>query len=340
MTRQYNMGVASVLPSHYSQGFLILKAEGNLLSDSISSTGLSSDISLEYILECLRDAQDVVLPARALSKALQAPVFVVGCPRSGTTVLGKSLAAHPNLAGSEESLFLLDLWRIILDLHQGINRRRWAPLSNYVTLPSLVDVSGEFADRIFSGLLAGAKNVRLVEHTPWYAGLEPLLGSLFPDCYVLHLIRDGRDVVESLSNSYERGFQWAGASTRTRTTFWAGLVEASWKGSRHLKSERYREFRYEDLCRMPRETLGAILQWIGLEWDERVLIPLSEQHASPSRPKSALATIDENGAVHVKSRIVGGRWPPNWSRAKKQEFIEQGNATLARHGYPALSAEE
>jgi len=39
------------------------------------------------------------------------PIFVVGCPRSGTTMLSLMIHAHPRLAMPPESRFLLKVWR-------------------------------------------------------------------------------------------------------------------------------------------------------------------------------------------------------------------------------------
>ena len=80
-------------------------------------------------------------------------IFIVGCPRSGTTALGKCLAAHSEIAGSDESLFLLMMWTIFNDMHQGDNKRKYTPLKNFLSTEKLIDNIRLFSDNIFDGLL-------------------------------------------------------------------------------------------------------------------------------------------------------------------------------------------
>ena len=299
-----------------------------------------SDASLMSLLNSVQGVDRVSLPLRTSEAAIIRPVFVVGCPRSGTTVLGKCLSSHSKLAGADESLFLLDLWRIILDLHQGRNARAWGPLGDYLSLPKMVDAGAHFADCIFDGLVTRMKKAHLIEHTPWYVALMPLLRSLYPDCMVLHLIRDGRDVVASLSTSYEKGFAWAGDSITSRTRLWRALVNAGQRDAQNFPDGRYREIRYEQLCESPRETMLEILQWLGLDWEESTLQPLAIQHAGPSRKGALLAAVDKSGKLDVKSRIVGGKWPTHWTNEDRAAFAESGNAMLNQLNYRVLPVTE
>src|ERR1700739_1106308 len=65
------------------------------------------DFSLKSLLSGQRsDIFSQQIAART-NAGLKKPIFVIGSPRSGTTLLGSCLAAHSNLIASEESLFLI-----------------------------------------------------------------------------------------------------------------------------------------------------------------------------------------------------------------------------------------
>jgi Sulfotransferase family len=305
-----------------------------------SDLGLSfgSDASLRSLIASATPEEKLVLPTRTNTSLLRGPVFVVGCPRSGTTVLGKCLSSHSKLAGAEESLFLLDIWRIILDLHQGQNSRSWGPLREYLSLQQLIEASGNFADCIFGGLVAQLNKAHLIEHTPWYVALLPLLRSLYPDCRVLHLLRDGRDVVASLSTSFEKGFSWAGESIAARTLLWRLLVNVGQRDANQFPSDQYREWKYEQLCESPRQTMHEILDWLGLIFEESTLHPLAVQHAGPSRSGATLAAVDESGRLDIQSRVVGGKWPIHWTNEDRAVFADIGDELLTKLNYTVLPA--
>jgi Sulfotransferase family len=144
------------------------------------------------------------------------PVFVVGCPRSGTTLLRLMLDAHPDLSIPPESHFIPLVWRVrdryetsggfdgekmARDVFRGIRFRDWSlPESEVLdelgrVAPS--DLAGSIA--CFFCAYAGRNGKeRWGDKTPGYSMELPLLASLFPDARFVHLIRDGRDVALSL----------------------------------------------------------------------------------------------------------------------------------------------
>src|SRR6266545_1616703 len=143
------------------------------------------------------------------------PVFVVGCGRSGTTMLRLMLDAHPELAIPGESHFIPPLWSarrrylrggrldadlLLTELFRTLHFQMWKLPEAEVRrrVSGLMDPG--FADVIGSVFAVYAEHQgkeRWGDKTPIYVRHLPLLATLFGDARFVHLIRDGRDVTLS-----------------------------------------------------------------------------------------------------------------------------------------------
>jgi len=143
----------------------------------------------------------------------QAPFFIVGCGRSGTTMLRMAFDAHPDVAMPMESHFIdqlaerwdafapggrLDhdvLFRALnrhlrrMQIDEGEARTRVAALVN----PGVTEV----VDAIFRVYADANGKTRWADKTQGYVVTMPLLADLWPRARFVHLIRDGRDVALS-----------------------------------------------------------------------------------------------------------------------------------------------
>lgn len=263
--------------------------------------------------------------------SLSRPIFVVGCPRSGTTLVGSCLAAHPQLKGSEESLFLLCLWQIFSDLHQGNNNRHWSPLSNYINASDILTYMGNFSDNVLSSLCPNTK--RYVDHTPWYILLIPFIKNLYPDCIFVHVIRNGIDVVNSLTVSYSNGFKWCGSDLKTRSKLWSDLVTIGKDFGSTLSSSEYIELHYEDLVTQPESEIKKLLIKLNLEWNETCLYPLAIEHAGPSRKKVTLAFFNKDGLTINNANTQKSFNIEEWTIEDKEIFLSVAKDTMNNSAY-------
>lgn len=127
------------------------------------------------------------------------PIFVLGPPRSGTSMLQWALRQHSNLWGGQESDYLTPLTSQLRDVWEfGRTRERFHWLSGQ-------DVGwDEFVSHIGIGInalyMSRSGGLRWVEQTPQYTlHLDNIL-RLFPGAQFLFMVRDGREVVHSLRN--------------------------------------------------------------------------------------------------------------------------------------------
>ncbi len=217
------------------------------------------------------------------------PLFIVGAPRSGTTVLRSMLAANPDLSIPPESHFIPRLFR----RYQG-SLRSWTPeLSRRLAEDVAIDAHfrtwgldptatvdhvlatrpTSFAttiERFFSTYAAHEGRTRWGDKTPSYAFFLRELRALFPNLRVLHLIRDGRDVACSHLSLARRGAGWTARTSPTAAAWWKASIRAARREGKRL-ADRYLEVRYEDLVSRPEATLAELCVFAELDFDERML---------------------------------------------------------------------
>jgi hypothetical protein len=238
--------------------------------------------------------------------------FVVGCGRSGTTLLRAMLDSHPELAIPGESYFVVELAaryrrralrrfpldRFLDEIAAHERFRKWG-----VPEETLREVAAErrprdFADAmraVFASYARHQGKPRYGDKTPAYVLDLPLLAELFPEGRFVHIIRDGRDVASSLLEIPN----WGPEGIDHAAAYWRDRVAAGRRVGSELGAERYREVRYEDLVGDPDTTLRTICSFLELDYDPVMLrYPdrfdeltssnlLPEQHQKLRRPPSS-----------------------------------------------------
>src|SRR5262245_43403593 len=138
-------------------------------------------------------------------------LFVVGCPRSGTTLLQRMLDSHPQLAVANDTHFIPKVVQEFPDeidpplTEELVNRVREYHRFPRLELPEGAVERAATTARVFSefvgGLYSEFAQARAKpfggEKTPDYVRHLPRLRALFPRAKIIHIIRDGRDVALS-----------------------------------------------------------------------------------------------------------------------------------------------
>jgi Sulfotransferase family len=209
--------------------------------------------------------------------------FVVGCSRSGTTLLRAMLDAHPLLAVPPESHFALA--PNLRSLRGALRRERWFALWE-IEAPDLRGLGVADAIRaLFAAYAAKQGKPRYADKTPHYVSHLPLLAERFDEARFVHVVRDGRDVALSL-----REVPWGPDDVEEAALHWRRRVlEGRGAG---LGPHRYRELRYEELVADPERELRALAAWLDLPYDDHMLrfaerplvVPYPEHHARLHQP--------------------------------------------------------
>ncbi|MGO9991037.1 MAG: sulfotransferase [Steroidobacteraceae bacterium] len=212
------------------------------------------------------------LPRAARRRDSAQPLFVLGFPRSGTTLLEQTLSAHPRIAAGDEL-------PIMGELTELMPRMLESPLAYPDALSELwMGDHREDLDSLRDHYLRKVTHLGIVhEGAAWFTDKMPLnetnLGLIhlvFPESPLLHVVRHPLDVVLSVySNLLTHGFYCAYAlESAARHFVWStDLVE-------HYRREmdlRYLRVRYEDMVDDQEATIRSVFTFIGEEFDPACL---------------------------------------------------------------------
>jgi hypothetical protein len=231
---------------------------------------------------------------------IENPVFIVGCPRSGTTVLGRILGQTPGFFYLHEPRYIwchvkpeLDIWAYRNPIEEGV--LYWD--ANDANPQDASRLAQWFHLELFMSL-----NQRLVEKTPLNVFRLRWLNAVFPTAKFIHMIRHGRDValslVEAVARWFPRGY-WEssrhyeifcdyaanapelwnklGYITENMDNYPRGLfvwlcsVTEGRQAGHELGPNKYLEVRYEALISDAAQELGRVFDFLDEHLAENVI---------------------------------------------------------------------
>jgi len=196
------------------------------------------------------------------------PIFLLGFPRSGTTLLDRMLSAHPQLISIEEQETLVDLQRDFVLPPDGLDRL--AGLEPAETALYRQAYRRRLADLMDLSTLGPER--RIIDKLPLNTIFLPLIGRIFPDARILLALRDPRDVCLScFMQSFSLNAAMAHFLDPELTVEYYREVMTLGLDTLERWPLRVHQIRYEDLVVDPPATIGAALDFLGLPWDDTVL---------------------------------------------------------------------
>src|SRR5215831_5063199 len=270
----------------------------------------------------------------------KAPVFVLGCGRSGTTLLYHMLLSAGNFAVYRTESNIINLMEPRFgDLSVARNRRRmlkaWYNSRLYSltgldkkTLEAQLDAEcrngGDFL-RIFMEQIAHQQSMeRWADCTPEHLLYLRRIKETIPNALIIQIIRDARDVALSMEKGFwirplpwqkEKGLEVIGL-------YWEWIVQKGREFGKAIPAD-YTEVHFEDLVTNPRETLARLGQFIEHDLDyERI-------------QEIGIGSVREpNTSFHDSTSFNPiGRWKNKFPTEELKKFEGLIGPTLEELGY-------
>lgn len=252
------------------------------------------------------------------------PIFILGCGRSGTTILGRSLSNHPEISYLNEPRRLWSLCYPKCDI--------WSRTSNSVSgkMHMTKEDANEKSSKKFRRLFK-LESIRkgcpvIVEKLPINNFRLSFIDSIFPEARYIHILRNGIEVASSIHKLCNKG--WFGAndykweqlvtyldsqcelselkSLMPFSNFERGVIEwrlsteAAIRFLENIPKESYRQITYNELTDKPVETIDNLLAFIGVSENQKVN-EFARNMISRKTVKAELADLTD------RARIIGGR---------------------------------
>jgi len=228
------------------------------------------------------------------------PIFIIGCGRSGTSILGEFFENNSQC----EYFYGADLWSknfdsilnrsrkiIFKDSHLTANKNLrlvhgWITknLRTFFHLPynddrlTEQDVTPEIEMQI-KNIISKLKKERIIIHGPNHSLQIPFIKRLFPTAKFLHIVRDGRDVTCSMMRGMEGNIwaypkpsgweKWVNEKTHKKSAWvWNSVIEIIKNDKQKLAEGDFYEIHYEDLLNNPQKTMQNVFKNFGIPFEK------------------------------------------------------------------------
>ena len=219
------------------------------------------------------------------------PIFIIGCGRSGTTILGKTLSKHPEVKYLNERR---DLWHKVYPQFNIWNQDTKNP--QLFASNQDVDITKSYLlKKLFFREQVIGKSSVLLEKLPINNFRLDFLHSTFPNSKYIYLTRNGLEVSTSIEKRIKKRNWFTGqketllkkhaekinCKTKVETDFEKGMWE--WKLSidksnvffKNLDNSKFIHLSYQDFINNPSEELKNIFDFMNLQYSEKFLINIS-----------------------------------------------------------------
>jgi hypothetical protein len=255
---------------------------GSLISDEYYVSGFCTEGKVCYAERLFQRCK--VLCFGDYLGSMKPPIFIVGCPRSGTSFLYHLLLSAGGFAEFRTQMNVFDVLEPIYgDL--GVTENKTKMMAEWLSSKAFA-VSGLEASEISAKVFAECQSAsdflriimdevarkqgvdRWIDSTPTNIPHLLRIHSDFPVARFIHIIRDGRDVALSLDKrGWSRPLPWQkGKGLLAAGLYWEWIVRKGRKYGAAL-GQQYFEVRYEDLVAQPEETLKKLAEFLGHDLD-------------------------------------------------------------------------
>jgi tetratricopeptide (TPR) repeat protein len=213
-----------------------------------------------------------LIPRAGVRSDTPQPIFILGFPRSGTTLVEQTLSAHPKIAAGDELPLIHEITAIM-------PRMLASPLGYPDALAELwMGDQREGLDNLRDYYLQKVRQMgvlrqgatRFTDKMPLNETHLGLIALLFPEAPLIHVLRHPLDImVSAFSNAFTHGFYCA-SDLMTAATHYVRVMDLV----QHYRSEmtlRYLSIRYEDIVADQEQSIRAMLGFVGERFNKACL---------------------------------------------------------------------
>jgi len=293
---------------------------------------ISLDVDGRKFLEKVKHERSAVgsVPAfldskPAATSSRRSPVFLVGFPRSGTSLLDVVFDSHPSVTVLEETSAMLETYQEFCKLEQ-----RRGDLMLTLDEKTKSSLRNLYYERVNTLLASPLKDKVLIDKFPLNMVWIRIIHQLFPDAALLFAVRHPCDVCLSCyMQRFKLNDAMANFLSLDDTVRLYDEVISLWQEAERLWPLIIHRVRYEDLVTDFRKSVGAALDFIGLPWSDAVL-----NYSEHARAGGRVSTPSYHQVTEPIYDRAKGRW------LKYKEALEPYLTDLDCHarylGYPPL----
>jgi len=201
------------------------------------------------------------------------PIFIVGFPRSGTTLLEQILCSHPNISAGDELPYIREIGAMFC---VGVNDNKTWPecldaLSEADLKNKLNEMRRFYLDQVSKLQVVDMEGHYFTDKMPLNLVSIPLIHLLFPDSPIVHIVRNPVDACVSnyfscFGSSNQHALNIKDAAEYFRMTYeFANTIRERNNGLKYL------QIRYEDLVADTESNIRKVIEFIGEPWDDACL---------------------------------------------------------------------
>lgn len=273
---------------------------------------LRADASKEFSLEQIQNYRALDYAgwrdnaAPAIAENYQSPAFLIGFPRSGTTLLHQILDGHPGLEILEERPLIPVIKHHLIQKMEsypgglgGLDEAVFANIQN-----NYVKASEEFR--------AKGKKTKIVDKLPLNLIDVPLILKIFPNAKFIVALRHPCDCTLScFMQNFGINNAMLNFTNLDDATKYYHEVFALWRKYRDELEPDFHYIRYEDVVANLEGEARKVIKFLGLDWDDNVL-----DYQKQALAKKRIATPSYHQVVKPIYKDAKGRW------TRYREFLE------------------
>ena len=229
---------------------------------------------------------------------MKTPAFLIGFPRSGTTLFQQILDGHSKIEVIEEQ-------PVLATLAAEINEK----LGGYPEALTAINKAGfnDFRDEYLRALgqhAAGGAKAKLIDKLPLNITQVPMILKLFPDAKFFLALRHPCDsVLSCFMQNFMLNNAMSNFLTLDDTTRYYEEVFSLWLGYVETLAPDFHAIRYEDVVADLEKQAKAAISFLGLPWEEGVL-----DYREQAKAKTRIRTPSYSQVVQPIYKDAAGRW--------------------------------